>query len=402
MTEAAMADASAIQSILDSILASPGMITSNLTSSVQIEAGPTVISATSMTAPDDDERPDHSYMDLIVMALNSMPERQGTLHDIYRFISGKFPFYTKNRKHWKNSVRHNLALHKCFKRLDTDGENYLKPLLEGKKPKVCPLWSLLWDPAERPDLHNSRKRHGDKSKSSSKKRKGLSEEASKSSSAKKSKQTTVPSDNPLPASQTPTDDPLTRIAMMLPEIGSSDAVSSSPPSASSSLHRGLVQPPQTPESDYCSLSSDYSPYIPGQSLSAGSTCHSVSEYQEICIPSPRGQAAPGAQFPPLPLLSVEDICTVLQCNDLLPRSPDSGTGAEILEGFGWFDEPAPGDHQQQFTYEYHPQYPADSLFDNTMQNMDAPSFQPEPPAVCFLIPKVPVQRPLSVNTDFPW
>ncbi|XP_038079081.1 forkhead box protein S1-like [Patiria miniata] len=376
-----------LQSILESILASQMLTTPSPTNPAKTEAGPTVESTQTTAVLDDEERPDHSYMDLIVMALSSMPGRQGPLHDIYRYISGRFPFYTKNRKHWKNSVRHNLTLHKCFKRLDTetDGSPILLPGV--KKPKTSPLWSLLWNPDECPEQHNTRKRN--RNKSTSKKRKGgKSETAGKSSTAKEAK-STQQSDQPPPASQPSTDDPLTRIAMMLPEIGSREAV---PPSSSSALNQGLVQPPQTPESDYCSLSSDHSPYIPGQSLSAKSTCSSVFEYPSARVPSLPVQDGVNRRFSPLPLLSVDDICAVLQCDDCPPGSPDSGTGADILHGFGWFDELTPAEH--------HPLCLADSLLDIAHQSLN---FQPEPPAVSFFVPKVPVGRPLSVDTGlFTW
>ena len=59
-------------------------------------------------------RPQYSFSALIAMAIKSSPKQMLTLPEIYAYISQKFPYYRKEDKPWKNAVRHNLSLNKCF------------------------------------------------------------------------------------------------------------------------------------------------------------------------------------------------------------------------------------------------------------------------------------------------
>lgn len=65
-----------------------------------------------------DVRPPFTYATLIRQAILESPERQLTLNDIYQWFMSTFAFFRKNLPTWKNAVRHNLSLHKCFTRVE--------------------------------------------------------------------------------------------------------------------------------------------------------------------------------------------------------------------------------------------------------------------------------------------
>lgn len=63
------------------------------------------------------EKPPYSYIALIVMAIQSSPQRRLTLSEIYQFLQQRFAFFRGTYTGWKNSVRHNLSLNECFIKL---------------------------------------------------------------------------------------------------------------------------------------------------------------------------------------------------------------------------------------------------------------------------------------------
>ncbi|KAL8581847.1 hypothetical protein ACOMHN_010221 [Nucella lapillus] len=61
-----------------------------------------------------DGKPPYSYANLITFAINSSSQKKMTLAEIYKWICENFPYYKGAGNGWKNSIRHNLSLSKCF------------------------------------------------------------------------------------------------------------------------------------------------------------------------------------------------------------------------------------------------------------------------------------------------
>lgn len=66
-------------------------------------------------------KPPYSFSCLIFMAIEDSPTKRLPVKDIYNWILEHFPYFANAPTGWKNSVRHNLSLNKCFKKVDKEG-----------------------------------------------------------------------------------------------------------------------------------------------------------------------------------------------------------------------------------------------------------------------------------------
>ncbi|XP_030641018.1 forkhead box protein P3 [Chanos chanos] len=63
-------------------------------------------------------RPPYTYAFLIRWSILESPDKQRTLNEIYNWFQRMFFYFRHNTATWKNAVRHNLSLHKCFVRVE--------------------------------------------------------------------------------------------------------------------------------------------------------------------------------------------------------------------------------------------------------------------------------------------
>lgn len=57
------------------------------------------------------------------MAIQSAPRRKLTLSQIYQYVAGNSLLSKRSKAGWQNSIRHNLSLNDCFKKVPRDEDD---------------------------------------------------------------------------------------------------------------------------------------------------------------------------------------------------------------------------------------------------------------------------------------
>jgi len=89
-------------------------------------------------------RPSKTYASLIREAILESEEQKLALNDIYGWFQNKSLYFNSNTATWKNAIRHNLSLHKYFKRIQTkkgsmwivDEEEFLQRKLRKRRSSL--------------------------------------------------------------------------------------------------------------------------------------------------------------------------------------------------------------------------------------------------------------------------
>ncbi|ELK36977.1 Forkhead box protein N3 [Myotis davidii] len=90
-------------------------------------------------------KPPYSFSCLIFMAIEDSPTKRLPVKDIYNWILEHFPYFANAPTGWKNSVRHNLSLNKCFKKVDKERSQHFM-----SEQRPCPFAGLPFEEEDSP------------------------------------------------------------------------------------------------------------------------------------------------------------------------------------------------------------------------------------------------------------
>lgn len=96
---------------------------------------PAQVTTSDQILPQNESKPPYSFSCLIFMAIESSSQKALPVKQIYSWITDHFPFYRSASGGWKNTVRHNLSLNRCFKKVSSANDS----LSVGKGS----LWSVV-------------------------------------------------------------------------------------------------------------------------------------------------------------------------------------------------------------------------------------------------------------------
>ncbi|KAI0058603.1 winged helix DNA-binding domain-containing protein, partial [Artomyces pyxidatus] len=116
-----------------------------------LNAGPAdEIGLKALADPPPGEKPDYPLPTLIKLAIHGSKNKRLTLQEIYTALEDRFTWFRERTSGpgaaWKNSIRHNLSLRKCFLRVE-------RPITE---PGKGSYWMI--DPAQGEGNKRVRKR----------------------------------------------------------------------------------------------------------------------------------------------------------------------------------------------------------------------------------------------------
>jgi hypothetical protein len=96
----------------------PIPVTSPVSSPVRPHGGTKSLPYRLPPPPYSPDKPNYSYAALIGQAILASYDHKLSLSDIYKYITTVYPYFLNNQLAWQNSIRHNLSLNPCFKKID--------------------------------------------------------------------------------------------------------------------------------------------------------------------------------------------------------------------------------------------------------------------------------------------